>query len=248
MNSIPRLRMFVGPNGSGKSTLNAVISSDLLGVYVNPDEIENQIIQQGDCLDLSTYGVDTTAAEVLGFFRHSRLLEKMDLLDDAAELRFTDNKLSFFGVAINAYFASVAADFIRQHLLETGISFSFETVMSSSDKMSFLQTARQGEFRTYLYYIATEDPIINISRVRHRVKMGGHSVPEDKIVSHYQRSLDLLFDAVRYSHRAYIFDNSGSTPLWLAEITDGKELNMKVDAAPYWFKSALWDKFDALSS
>jgi predicted ABC-type ATPase len=145
----------------------------------------------------------------------------------------------------NAYFASVAADFIRQKLLKDSISFSFETVMSSADKIDFLQIAQQRGFRTYLYYIATEDPLINISRVRHRVKMGGHSVPEDKIVSRYQRSLDLLFDAVRFSHRAYIFDNSGSAPIWLAEVTDGKELSMKVENVPQWFKAALWDKFSS---
>jgi predicted ABC-type ATPase len=75
--------------------------------------------------------------------------------------------------------------------------------------------------------------------------MGGHSVPEDKIVSRYQRSLDLLFDAVRFSHRAYIFDNSGSAPIWLAEVTDGKELSMKVENVPQWFKAALWDKFSS---
>jgi len=39
----PRLRMFAGPNGSGKSTLNTIISKELLGVYINPDEIEKEI-------------------------------------------------------------------------------------------------------------------------------------------------------------------------------------------------------------
>ena len=38
---------------------------------------------------------------------------------EAAELRFCDGKLSFFAVSVNAYFASVAADFIRRKLLET---------------------------------------------------------------------------------------------------------------------------------
>ena len=246
MYPIPRLRMFAGPNGSGKSTLNAVINPSLLGVYVNPDEIEKQIRESGDLLDLSRYGVRTTEKEILDFFMNSRLLEKMDLLDEASELRFSDDKLCFFAVLVNAYFASVAADFIRQHLLKSATPFSFETVMSSSDKVDFLQIAQQRGFRTYLYYIATEDPVINISRVCHRVKMGGHPVPEDKIISRYYRSLDLLFDAVRYSHRAYIFDNSGSVPLWLAEVTEGKALAMKVDTVPQWFKLSFWDKFEAI--
>jgi len=39
---IPRLRMFAGPNGSGKSTIKSIISEELLGIYINPDEIEKE--------------------------------------------------------------------------------------------------------------------------------------------------------------------------------------------------------------
>ena len=41
--STPRLRMFAGPNGNGKSTLNSVVSKELLGIYINADEIEKEI-------------------------------------------------------------------------------------------------------------------------------------------------------------------------------------------------------------
>lgn len=142
----------------------------------------------------------------------------------------------------------MAADFIRQKLFEAGKSFTFETVMSFPDKVELLRKAQEKGFRTYLYYVATENPDINISRVHYRVKMGGHSVPEDKIVTRYQRSLDLLMDAVRFTHRAYIFDNSGDKHIWLAEITDGRILEMKVDQMPAWFKKALWDKFNAAAN
>lgn len=242
MSDVPRLRMFAGPNGSGKSTLKSVISPALLGVYINPDDIERDI-RERDFLDLAAFGVQTSAEEILDFFNHSSLLITANLLDEANELRFNDDKLSFHNVVVNAYFASVAADFIRQKLLKSRTSFTLETVMSFGDKVELLREAQQLGFRTYLYFIATEDPIINISRVRHRVKMGGHSVPEDKIVSRYRRSLVLLHQAVRYSHRAYIFDNSSSERVWLAEVTGGKVLEIKTDAIPQWFKSALWDTF-----
>ncbi len=39
--SVPRLRMFAGPNGSGKSTIKDIIPAEWLGVYINPDEIED---------------------------------------------------------------------------------------------------------------------------------------------------------------------------------------------------------------
>lgn len=99
-------------------------------------------------------------------------------------------------------------------------------------------------YRNYLYYIATDDPQINISRVQYRVSQGGHSVPAEKIVTRYGRSLDLLMKAIRHTNRAYIFDNSGHQQehTWLAEITDGQILEMKTDQMPEWFKRAVWDK------
>jgi predicted ABC-type ATPase len=87
--------------------------------------------------------------------------------------------------------------------------------------------------------------MINISRVRNRVKQGGHPVPEDKIVSRYHRSHDLLMAAIQHTNRAYIFDNSGENQerTWLAEITDGRLLEIKADQVPDWFRKAVLQKF-----
>ena len=78
--------------------------------------------------------------------------------------------------------------------------------------------------------------------------MGGHSVPEDKIISRYQRSLDLLKEAIQFANRAYIFDNSTHERIWLAEITDGHLLEMRTDQVPAWFKKALGSKFNIESN
>ncbi len=90
--------------------------------------------------------------------------------------------------------------------------------MSSPDEVALLEKARSLGYRSYLYFIATEDPQINIARVKSRVHLGGHDVPVDKIVSRYARSLDLLLPAIRQSNRAYLFDNSrhGGEHLWVA--------------------------------
>ena len=235
--------MFAGPNGSGKSTLNSVLPAELLGVYLNPDELEKEIRATG-FLEPAVYGVTTTAEEILNHFRTSSFLHSAGLSDGAAQLRFIEGRLQFGSVAVNAYFASVGADFLRQQLLARKISFTFETVMSSPDKVRLLERAQGLGYRTYLYYIATDDPEINISRVRARVRQGGHDVPEDKIVSRYHRSLDLLMEAIRHTHRAYIFDNSSPAEdrTWLAEVTEGRTLEMKTDRIPAWFKRAVMDK------
>lgn len=243
--SVPRLRMFAGPNGSGKSTIKSVVPSGLLGVYLNPDEIQHDIESRG-FLNLRDYGVETTADEILAFFAKSTLLLRAGLAEAAEQLRFNDGKLSFHEVVVNAYFASVAADFLRQKLLELRVSFSFETVMSSDDKVALLEQAQRLGYRTYLYYIATEDPAINVARVKARVNLGGHDVPEDKIVSRYARSLNLLLPALKHTNRAYLFDNSksGGEHLWVAEITDGQDLELKCDPMPRWFQQAVWEKIN----
>lgn len=235
---IPRLRMFAGPNGSGKSTIKDVISKELLGVYINPDEIEKDI-KKFDFIDFNHYNITTSKDEVLDFFHNSTLLKSVDLEDEAKFLKYNTNKLIFSDIQVNSYFASVCADFIRKKLLEARKSFTFETVMSSYDKVELLKLSKSLGYRNYLYYIATSDPLINISRVKNRVAFKGHDVPKDKIINRYYRSLGYLKDAVKLSHRAYIFDNSSNEKTWICEITDGSKVDMKVDTIPKWIKDYL---------
>lgn len=236
-----RLRMFAGPNGAGKSTIKSVIDKKLLGYYINPDEIEAEIRMSG-FLNFDKFGIKPSPKEIFDFFEKSTLLEYAKLTTATENLKFVENRLDFSSVEINSYFASVTADFIRRQLLLFGHSFSFETVMSSPDKIEFLKKARQQNYRTYLYYIATDEPEINISRVNRRVKTGGHDVPKHKIISRYYRSLDLLTEAVKYSNRAYIFDNSGKKSFLIAEITNAETLEIKTDSLPLWFKNYFLDK------
>ena len=237
--------MFAGPNGSGKSVLKSYLQAELLGIYLNPDEIEASIRRDG-LLDLRALGVETTSNEILPFFLNSELLRTHGLTETAAKLCFADGRLDFCGEDVDSYFASVVVDFLRAKLLDLGKTFTFETVMSHAGKVALLDEAQKRGYRTYLYYIATDDPVINVSRVGNRVVLGGHPVPEDKIVSRYYRSLALLMTAIRHTNRAYIFDNSTDNAdhklAWVAEVTDGRILELKPDRIPSWFKRAVLDK------
>jgi len=135
---------------------------------------------------------------------------------------------------VDSYLASALVDFLRHRLLEQGRDLCFESVMSSRNKVEFLEKASSLGARTYLYYVATEDPEINVARVRDRVRKGGHDVPPDKIRSRYARSLDLLLPAMRTCNRAFVFDNSGADLLFVAELREGA-LSLKTEAIPAWF-------------
>lgn len=54
----------------------------------------------------------------------------------------------------------------------------------------------------------------------------------------------MLLEAIRNTNRAYLFDNSGSKEIWVAESTDGKLLKLKTEHLPNWFKKSVWDKIN----
>jgi predicted ABC-type ATPase len=228
------MRVFAGPNGSGKSTIKDILPNELLGHYLNPDELEKDL-RVKPYLDLNSFQIDLHLQSFQDFLLNSTLVKKLDILSTVQKAGLSENILDISQVPVNAYLASILVDLLRNQLIQTGQSFTFETVMSSADKLEVLRKAKAAGFRNYLYYIATEDPIINVSRVKYRVKTGGHSVPEDKIISRYHRSLDLLFDAIQLTERAYLFDNSGTSRVWVAEVTGGKQIELKTDRIPNWF-------------
>ncbi|MCA8910116.1 MAG: zeta toxin family protein [Planctomycetes bacterium] len=239
--------MLAGPNGSGKTTLKEMVVRELppnaLGIDLNPDEIENKIRESGQ-LDLRTFGLEPGGVDPAEFLsNHALLIEKG--MDESAQLIGSENcVLDFSRVEVNSYIASATVSFVREQLLKQHVSFAIETVMSSPDKVELLERAQKAGFRTYLYYIATKDPGLNVQRVAQRVAQGGHDVPDDKIVSRYSRSLDLLAGAISHTNRAYIFDNSGDKPRRIAEITEGRSIHLEVQTGPEWFETFVLERLN----
>ncbi len=70
--------MFAGPNGSGKSTLKNVLRPELLGIYLNPDEMEQEMRMNGS-IALNHPALRMVESEAKKFFRNSTFLEKCGL-------------------------------------------------------------------------------------------------------------------------------------------------------------------------
>lgn len=60
----------------------------------------------------------------------------------------------------------------------------------------------------HLFYVLTSNPDINVARVESRVESGGHSVPEDKIRTRYEKALKLIPKLVPICDILHIYDNS----------------------------------------
>lgn len=237
-----------GPNGSGKSTIKGELKPEWLGTFVNADEIERALRDTGGQLDLAALGIGGDPHKVLSrlerHLRASAFAERLGLHRLLGGMQVDATLQLHVPGPFDSYLASVLADAIRRELLSRRKTFTFETVMSSSDKVEFMREARQRGYRVYLYFVATDDPSINIDRVKRRVRLGGHPVPAKKIRERYVRSIALMDEACAVAHRAYVFDNSGSRHRLLAQLVDGEELRVETATLPRWFvDTPLWRSF-----
>lgn len=244
----PRIRMFAGPNGSGKSTVKEYLLPHHIGAYLNADELE-QNLKHSHQLDLMAYHPALKVQELIDFLKQKKRPnggQSVALLKSEPVLLENGN-IQFDASEIDSYLCARIIDYIRLEFLRLKISFTFETVMSHISKVEFLQEAKRQGFKTYLYYVSTVDPMINIARVKYRVSVGGHPVPEQKIVERYYRSMDLLMQAVDASDRTYLFDNSsnGEKAAFIAEIQSAETLKMNPDVQqlPWWFAEKVLKNF-----
>ena len=135
----------------------------------------------------------------------------------------------------------------RESWLKQGIAHSYESVMSHSSHLDYINDANELGFKTYLYYVCIDDPEINLDRVDERIQSGGHPVPKQKILARYQRSLTQLYDMAILCRRVYFFDNTNQlTPF--AEVSINGMLDIKEKAyyklEPNWFREHVLKKWD----
>lgn len=96
----------------------------------------------------------------------------------------------------------------RKNCLKNKESFIFETVFSAIDKVDFLQEAKEAGFFIRLFFVGTNHPAINASRIARRVMEGGHDVPISKIINRYYKSINNACIAAQFVDRLYVYDNS----------------------------------------
>jgi predicted ABC-type ATPase len=234
-----RLRILAGPNGSGKSTVvKKITSTYYCGPFVNADLIQN-IFDNQRVLNLSSeFGIKATSQAFESFISNDgqSWFKKAGSEGTQITLTFSDNNLVISSNQTGKYDAAVAADFIRHELLVLNNTFTFETVLSHRSKLEFMEQANALGYKVYLYFVCTVDPEINIRRIEQRVKLGGHTVPKEKVIKRYYESLELLPLLIPATHRTFLFDNStdDSDIQTIGEIENGYTFRPQTDEFPWW--------------
>jgi predicted ABC-type ATPase len=209
----PKFRLFAGPNGSGKTSLfdhlrnNGFINTEL---YINADRYEREL-KENSRFNFNAYRVKVSQKDFLHHITTSSLYhEKFNDKDLITDLSIEAGILHFNipKDKINSYHASFISSYLVEKLFETSQSFCFETVMSHESKLNLLNIAKNNGFKTYLYFVYTDNPELNVARVKLRALMGLHNVDPDKIRSRYLRSFQLLSKALKIADEAYLINNS----------------------------------------
>ncbi len=129
----------------------------------------------------------------------------------------------------------------REKCLRDGQSLIFETVLSSEGKVDFIRRAREAGYFIRLFFVSTNHPSINSSRIAKRVMKGGHDVPIPKIISRYQKSIVNCKRCAALADRVYVYDNSidDTEARLLFRMTDGQLFKQYTDDIPEWATTIL---------
>lgn len=158
---------------------------------------------------------------------------------DAIALSLAKRKHEATPMSQTQWEAAIAAEEMRWSLLEQGVSFATETVMSDLPRWSrFIEGAKEKNYRVAMYFVTTVDPAINVKRVAERVLAGGHAVDPSKIVSRYQKTMEQSLPAVLTKvDEAVLFDNSSPETGAVAVLTLSEQILvplLEFDQQPKW--------------
>jgi predicted ABC-type ATPase len=243
----PKLRIFAGPNGSGKTTLYNSIKPIYFStrLFVNADNLESDF-NKNNFLNLSDFDITCEQFEFNQFCTTSGLYTKAGFNLEQWNLVVKENvivKNEYSYSNYNSYHFAIIADFIRHKLIIEKKSFSFETVFSHPSKLELIKFAVQNNYKVYLYFIGTETPIMNLERVKDRVKKGGHFVNDDKVEKRYFLTMGLLIDMLKAVDEAYLWDNSGTKHNYIGNIKEGI-LNLEFMNIPNWIETYILNKIE----
>ncbi|TKB97447.1 hypothetical protein [Pedobacter cryotolerans] len=242
----PKLRIFAGPNGSGKTTLFDSIQSIYFStrLFINADNLE-QFYKKSNFINLSEFEISCTAEEFNNFCLHSGLYKKAFFNIENWNLAVKSNVIvkanDNLETVFNSYHFAIIADFIRHTLIQNKQSFSFETVFSHHSKLDLIDFAHQHGYKVYLYFIGTETPLMNLERVKDRIKKGGHAVEDEKVKKRYFLTMGLLAEMIQKANETYLWDNSGLKHKYLGKLKNGYA-EFEHISVPRWVDTYILDR------
>ena len=98
-------------------------------------------------------------------------------------------------------------------LEKAGQSFAFESTLSGTTHVTRLRRLKEAGYRVEIVYLRIASPQLALRRIAARVKQGGHNIPREDVLRHFERSRRNFEDVYRpLADEWSIYENSGKTP------------------------------------
>lgn len=114
-----------------------------------------------------------------------------------------------------------------QEKLSQRDSFAIETTLATRTYILLIRQAREIGYEVELYFFFLPSVEMAINRVAMRVQMGGHNIPKDVIERRYFLGIKYFFDYICEVDRWYLYENSLSPNLQVAEGEFTKTITIK---------------------
>ncbi|OGV38039.1 MAG: hypothetical protein A3E88_07570 [Legionellales bacterium RIFCSPHIGHO2_12_FULL_35_11] len=102
------------------------------------------------------------------------------------------------------------------HLAEEKATFAFETTLATLTFAPWIKNLRKNGYQFHLIFLWLKTEELAISRVKERIRMGGHSVPEPVIRRRYHAGLKNFFNLYKPIADSWrLYDNSNANELSL---------------------------------
>jgi len=118
-------------------------------------------------------------------------------------------------------------------LAEKGANFAFETTLASRTFGHWMPELKRQGYQLHLLFLWLDHPDLAVSRVKERVRLGGHRVPEDTIRRRYDSGIKNFFHLYRpLLGHWQLYDNSNMNNLSL--IASGTENDAIIENKLIW--------------
>jgi predicted ABC-type ATPase len=119
-----------------------------------------------------------------------------------------------------------------KELVAAGRSFAFETTLASRSFVPWITKLRAEGYEFHIVFLWLPSADFAVQRVNDRVRMGGHSVPEETVRRRYAaglRNFFRLYQSLTTSWR--VFDASDTAGRRLIAAGAGRKVHLRADAA-----------------
>jgi predicted ABC-type ATPase len=99
---------------------------------------------------------------------------------------------------------------LLQRAINQSLDFTFETTLGGNTIPGLLADAAKRGIEVHVFYIGLDSAEAHIERVRHRVRAGGHDIPEADIRRRYRHSLINLVTLLPVLNELWVYDNSAT--------------------------------------